>query len=86
MVRAVFSDGMTVKTGSKIIIEATDNNNVISQFIGKANDQWLMFQPTGNKYVYTVEEHLPVGEHKLSVVVYDEAGNSSSREFKIKRL
>ena len=84
-IRAVFSDGLVVRSGSRIIIELSDNNSVISQFIGKANEKWLMFQPAGNKYIYTVDEHLPVGEHKLSVIVYDEAGNSSTREWKIKR-
>lgn len=86
VVKAAFSDGLVVKAGSRIVIEVSDNNTVISQFIGKANEQWLMFQPAGNKYVYTVDEHLPVGEHKLSVIVYDEAGNSSSREWTIKRI
>jgi hypothetical protein len=85
-IRAAFTDGLVVRTGSRIIIEVSDNNTAINQFIGKANDVWLMFQPVGNKYIYTVDEHLPVGEHKLSVVVYDEAGNSSTREWIIKRL
>jgi len=86
VVRAAFSDGLVVRTGSRIIIDVSDNNTVISQFIGKANEKWLMFQPVGNKYVYTVDEHLPLGEHKLSIVVYDEAGNSSTREWTIKKM
>ncbi|MFN6373687.1 MAG: peptidoglycan DD-metalloendopeptidase family protein [Chitinophagia bacterium] len=84
-IRTTFSDGYSVKMGSRIIVEVADNNNVVSGFVGKAGDKWLMFQPLGNRYVYTVDEHLPVGEHKLSVVVYDEAGNSTSRDWIIKR-
>jgi hypothetical protein len=44
-----------------------------------------MFQPSGSHFVYTVDEHFQPGEHKLSVVVYDEAGNSTTREYIIKR-
>lgn len=85
-IRTSFSDRHLVKTGSRIIVEVADNTNTIGGFVGKAGNQWLMFQPLGNRFVYTVDEHLPIGEHKLSVVVYDESGNSTSREWTIKRM
>ena len=47
--------------------------------------QWVMFLPSGNRYSYYPDEHFPPGEHKLSVVVYDEAGNMASKEWNLKR-
>ena len=85
-VSAAFGDGLTVKAGSRIAIDVADNNHFIREFNGFAENQWLMFVPVGNRYVYTVDEHLPIGEHKLRVVVYDEAGNQTIREWNIKRL
>jgi len=85
-VSAAFGDGLTVRAGSRIVIDVTDNNRFIREFNGFAGNQWLMFVPVGNRYVYIVDEHLPVGEHKLSVVVYDEAGNQTIREWNIKRI
>lgn len=77
--------GATLVKGSKIVMEVADNNKAIREFRATADGQWLMFQPLGNRYVYTVDEHLDPGEHILSVVVYDEAGNSTAKEWKIVR-
>ena len=86
VITAPFSNGMAFRAGSRIIVDVSDNNKVIRSCNAFAGDQWLMFQPMGNRFVYTVDEHLPVGEHKLTVVVYDEAGNSTTREWTIKRI
>jgi hypothetical protein len=77
--------GATVRSGSRIVFDVADNNKIIKAFNGSVDGQWLMFQPSGSRFVYTVDEHFPVGEHKLSVVVYDEAGNNTTREYIIKR-
>lgn len=77
--------GATVRTGSRIVFDVADNNKVIRDFKASVDGQWLMFQPSGNRFAYTVDEHFPLGEHKLSVVVYDEAGNNTTREYIIKR-
>jgi hypothetical protein len=77
--------GGTVRTGSRIVFDVADNNKVIRDFKASVDGQWLMFQPSGNRFAYTVDEHFPLGEHKLSVVVYDEAGNNTTREYIIKR-
>lgn len=86
VVTAPISNGMSFRAGSRIVVDVSDNNKFIRAFDGFAGTQWLMFQPMGNRFVYTVDEHLPIGEHKLTVVVYDEAGNSTTREWTIKRI
>lgn len=77
--------GTMLRTGSRIMVDVADNNKFIRDFRVTVDGQWLMFQPSGNRFVYVVDEHLPVGEHKLSIVVYDEAGNNATREYIIKR-
>jgi hypothetical protein len=44
-----------------------------------------MFKPSGARYSYEVDEHFPMGEHKLSVLVIDEAGNAVSKDFQVTR-
>jgi hypothetical protein len=85
IISASLANGAFVSAGTRIVIDATDNNKTIDQFIGRVDGQWVMFQPFGNRFVYTVDEHFPSGEHKLSVLVKDVAGNSSNREWKITR-
>jgi hypothetical protein len=44
-----------------------------------------MFLPSGNRFSYFPDQQLPPGEHKLSVVVYDEAGNMASKDWILKK-
>ena len=85
MISSSLANGAFVSAGSRIVIDATDNNKIIDQLIGRLDGQWIMFQPFENRFVYTVDEHFPSGEHKLSVLVKDVAGNSSNREWTITR-
>lgn len=85
VISASFADGTTVSAGTRMMINVIDNHKVIDQFRAAVDGHWLMFQPSGNSFIYTVDEHLPAGEHKLSVVVKDVAGNSVTREWYINR-
>ena len=80
-----FASGTIISTGSRMVVNVMDNNKIIDQFTAKVDGKWLMFRPSGNSYVYIVDEHFPVGEHKLSVVVKDLAGNSIIKEWGINR-
>jgi hypothetical protein len=78
--------GSSVKKGSLISIAVSDNNKSISSFEARSDGKWLMFKPTGMRYQYQVDDHLPVGEHLLKVVVVDEAGNKSVAQLPFKRI
>jgi hypothetical protein len=84
IVANVFS-GKLVNGSTRIVIDVSDNNRVIKDFRAMIDGQWVMFLPTGNRFSYYPDEHFPAGEHKLSVVVYDEAGNMASKEWNLKR-
>jgi hypothetical protein len=84
IVSNVFS-GKTVTGSTRITIDVADNNRVIKDFKARIDDKWVLFYPTGNRYYYYPDEHFPPGEHKLSVVVIDEAGNTAAKDWIIKR-
>lgn len=78
-------DGARLRTGSNIHFDVLDDLKVIKEFRVTVDGQWLMFKPSGVRYSYVVDEHFPMGEHKLSVLVIDEAGNAVSRDFQVTR-
>ena len=77
--------GARLSIGSRIHIDVIDDLKVIKEFKVSVDGQWLLFVPTGIKYSYIVDEHFPQGEHKLTVLVIDEAGNAVSKEFQVTR-
>jgi hypothetical protein len=77
--------GKLVNGSTRIVIDVSDNNSVIKDFRASIDGEWVMFLPSGNRFSYYPDEHFPAGEHKLSVVVYDEAGNMAMKEWNLKR-
>lgn len=80
----IFS-GKLVAGNTRIVVDVSDNNKFIKDFRASIDGQWVMFQPSGNRFVYYPDEYFPPGEHKLLIVVYDEAGNMASKEWILKR-
>lgn len=78
-------DGARLKAGSSIHFDVLDDLKVIKEFRVTVDGNWLMFKPSGIRYSYVVDEHFPVGEHKLTVLVIDEAGNTVSKDFQVTR-
>jgi hypothetical protein len=78
--------GASVKKGALISITVSDNNKSIRSFEARCDGKWLMFKPVGMRYQYQVDEHLPIGEHLLTAVVVDEAGNKTVAQLSFKRF
>lgn len=76
-------DGARLANGSRISFFVTDNLKEISSFNAEVDGQWLLFKPSGSTYSYTVDEYVPTGEHLLTVLVKDEAGNETTRSYRI---
>jgi Peptidase family M23 len=76
---------MQLRSGSRITVLPADNLQVIREVRLLADGQWLLLQQNWNGYSYTVDEHFPIGEHKLTVIVEDEAGNQTTREWIVNR-
>ncbi len=78
-------NGARLTTGSRIYFDVIDDLKVIKEFKVTVDGEWLLFVPSGIRYSYVVDEHFPKGEHKLTVLVIDEAGNAVSKEFQVIR-
>jgi hypothetical protein len=78
-------NGARLSTGSRIHFDVIDDLKVIKEFKVTVDGQWLLFVPSGVRYSYVVDEHFPKGEHKLTVLVIDEAGNTVTKDFQVTR-
>lgn len=79
------SNGAQVKSGDQLVCNVSDNFKSIRSFEARVDGKWLMFKPRGNLYSYRIDEHFPVGEHFLTVIVFDEAGNRTNLKIQVKR-
>ncbi len=52
---------------------------------GENQVQWLAFEPRGDRFFYTFDEHCPPGDHRLQVTVADENGNKYSLIYRFRR-
>ncbi len=70
----------------RIVFTPKDNFNSIKNFRAELNGQWLRFtNDKGKTWIYTFDEKFPKGEHELKVTVEDEAGNVTTKVWKVKR-
>jgi hypothetical protein len=82
---ANITNHMLLKQGFRIILKPSDNLNVIRDVRLLVDDKWLLLQQSWNGYVYAVDENFPAGEHKLTAIVKDEAGNITTRDWIVTR-
>lgn len=50
----------------------------VRKFRAELDGKWICFEPRGNTFFYTFDEHCPKGKHTLKVVASDENDNSNS--------
>ena len=85
LITANVFNGKVINSSTRIVLDITDNNRIIKDFRATLDGKWIMFLPAGNRFSYFPDQQLPPGEHKLSVVVYDEAGNMATKEWILNR-
>lgn len=71
---------------SRIVFIPHDNFNSIKSFRAELDGHWLCFSnDKGRSWIYHFDEHFQRGEHELKVTVEDEAGNVTTKTWKVKR-
>jgi len=85
LISANVFNGKVINSNTRIVLDISDNNRIIKDFRATLDGKWIMFLPSGNRFSYFPDQQLPPGEHKLSVVVYDEAGNMASKDWILKK-
>lgn len=80
-----FADGANLSKATRIIVTATDNNDIIRNFRAELDGKWLMFSQKSRTFTYKFDEHCLPGNHTLKISVDDEAGNTSVKTIRFTR-
>jgi murein DD-endopeptidase MepM/ murein hydrolase activator NlpD len=80
-----WSNGQTFTTQASLRIRCSDNMGGVRYFSGQLDGQWILFTHSTHDYLYTFDEHCPVGDHILTVSVQDMAGNRTVRELRFSK-
>jgi len=82
-----FKDGCRLGASRLIMFKATDNNKVIQNFTGLLDgQQWLLFSnDKEGAFVYEIDKYCPPGEHSLTIIVSDLAGNTTEKFYRFTR-
>lgn len=70
----------------RMVFTPVDNLKDIKSFRAELDGQWLRFTNNGDRtWIYTLDEKVTPGEHELKVRVEDEAGNTTTRVWTVRR-
>lgn len=73
------AEGANLSKATRIVVNVSDNYNLINSFRAELNGKWLMFSQRGNAFTYKFDENCTPGVHELKLSVRDEAGNLSEK-------
>ena len=77
---------LNLTKAGRIVFIPRDNLNTIKKFRAEVDGQWLRFtNDKGKTWIYNFDEKFPRGEHELKVMVEDEAGNVTTKQWHVKR-
>jgi murein DD-endopeptidase MepM/ murein hydrolase activator NlpD len=79
-----FREGALLSRARRIAFRVKDNLGAIRDCRAELDGKWLCFSnDKGLAYIYTFDEHCPPGIHILKITAEDEAGNQTTKEYKI---
>jgi len=80
------ADTVDLSRSSRIVFTPSDNFAAIKSFRAELDGRWLKFtNDKGRSWIYRFDEKFPPGLHQLKVVVEDEAGNTTTRSWWVRR-
>jgi hypothetical protein len=71
-------NGANLSKATRINFRVTENITSVKSFRAELDGRWLAFEPRGDIFFYTFDEHCPRGKHKLTVTASDENNNSKT--------
>ncbi len=81
-----FRDGMHLSGKNRIGFSVTDNTEDIDSFTALLDGKWLRFSNDKAKnFIYEVDEYCSPGEHNLTIIVKDLAGNTTKKSYRFTR-
>lgn len=74
------------RSQSRIAFSIVDNTKELKNFNAYLDGKWLRFSnDKGRTFIYTFDEKCPPGPHVLQVMVEDQVGNKSEKQFSFTR-
>ena len=68
------------------MLRCKDDLGEIDSFRAELDGEWLMFaKRSGDRFIYTFDEHCAKGSHTLKVTVADVAGNVKTETYSFRR-
>jgi len=81
-----FKDGMDCSKQKHIVFVVKDNTEEIKNFTATLDGNWLRFtNDKGLRYIYEFDEKCTAGEHELKIVVEDQVGNITEKNYTFTR-
>lgn len=60
---------------SQLRFRVSEDRTSVKTFRAELDGKWICFEPRGDIFFYTFDEHCPKGKHRLKITVTDENGN-----------
>jgi hypothetical protein len=74
-IRTSLKQNANLAKARKITIYAKENLTSVQNFRAELDGKWILFEPKGDNYFYTFDEHCEKGKHTLVVKASDENNN-----------
>jgi hypothetical protein len=79
------ANGANLSRATRIVATVNDNYLSVKNFRAELDGKWLMFSQKGRTFTYKFDENCGPGEHILKIMVDDEAGNRTTKEWRFSR-
>ncbi len=76
-----WKNGQVFTNQKRLVIKCKDELDEVDSFRATLDGQWLMFGKKNDDFIYTFDEHCPIGPHTLTVSATDKAGNVTTKQF-----
>jgi len=81
-----FKDGMHTAKLKQLVFAVKDNTEEIKSFTATLNGKWLRFSnDKGSRFIYMFDEMCPPGDHELKIIVEDQVGNTTEKNYRFTR-
>lgn len=75
VIKPLQAQGADLSKAKRLSFAVRDNLTSVKSFRAELDGKWLCFEPRGDTFFYTFDEHCPKGKHKLVITAGDENNN-----------
>ena len=75
VISSLQKEGADLSKATRISFSVKENTTSVKKFRAALDGKWIAFEPRGDTFFYTFDEHCPKGKHKMVIYASDENGN-----------